>query len=1127
MSAFRPASAESPPATLEHPHEPTSREEFEEIFGSEIVAQADRVVRDAIDSTTQRRSFFRERDTIQACHRTSQREFELSVLEHPHFETMLLTLFREFPMVTLDQRGAITTPEMWDIERKMLALAGERTEEHIVPAELVDKALATRTWIASNSLPQEMVEHIQRENPSIKGPMLPVSEVVSMALRMGFEVYGAGMTWNRAGATGISDDLIGDPQEFLQAMNDSAAANKDWFQKPTLFVSDDWDSPEAKALAAHAEKTDQPVILAPRVGISDEQVDALIAATLSDKRVPVIEGTAGAGKSFTMKSVYEAYMAMGYDVMGAALGWSAAKVLSGSTGLPEKSCRALAGFLGSLKRAEARGTQFFTRPTLIIVDEAGMVGTRFMHDLLAITRRSRYPVKIVLTGDSLQVAPVDAGNAMEAIIHHHGTTRINTIRRQRQESHRTAVHRFSEQQSGKALYPFIHQEAIRWGKDKEDMFNQVVRDFISYRAAFPEKKALILALKNEDVTELNRRIRLVYKKAGFIEPNEVSLEITDGQRRWRAGFSVGDEVQIRANDQNLPVYYVPKPGTADLYDESTWEFKTTGVFNRNSGRIVGIRRAERPAGSYDFIVDLEGEDGASRVIVNSQTFKHESSRGMPMVHNFATTIYASQGMTVPKVLLVDSERMNFRLSYVGMSRHTESVDVYVNETDLHLRLDGILGKSPSRPTNRVNPDDIGVELGRYSRMEMLQTMALTWGQDSENLTATMYEIRARTQYRSYEEKQREEALRAKIVPGSLDEPVVDFVPEVNVNYPLVDLEKILRIPDPIGQAEFVRPSDTEANRKALPTYESPVRLKAESSLPDLPPVDDPDEGVFSKAASWLRGGPKARGPSRKAASSPAPVSRGGQKKPSSPFKEGSARLPSSVEEAQTLVGTVVKFFASATPRPEGLADLPFLPTPKSLGRVDEKGVLRFDGVPQTKAPEGVEIPSASDQFLSSGPGRLWWDVGRGGEPRVLARWTHGQVMARYSLDGKCVVGDGFPPVAFNPSPNEETPVHIVPGPREWLMMQEKYQEKFKDSPEKMPHLVWGAEDVDWKHIAGLIKSRPVVILRSRYDNDQIPWATDLHKELTQRWGLSVSVAPKIPDLDRGSAPAPRIRRPGP
>lgn len=1118
MAAFRPSTASPAPNSYDHPQDPTTRDELLEVFGEEVVLQSSRIMKDALNRVHQGRSFFRERDIIRAAERIAENEVEIKVLEHPYFKTMLQVLFREWTLVELDQRGTVTTPEMWEKERMMLSLAGEQTTDHLIPEDIVNNALATRTWIPATALPEPLVEAVGAQFPAAGDKMIEVRAVVSVANAMGFEVYGAGLSWNRQGATGLSDDQVGAPEEFVQAIDDSQAQGQDWFVKPTLFLSDDWDDPVAKELIERAKNSSQPVVMAPRTGISDEQAEAVIAATRTKERATVIEGKAGAGKSFTMKSVYEAYTAMGYDVMGAALGWSAAKVLSGSTGLPEKSCRALAGFLNSLKRAEARGAQFFTRPTLIIVDEAGMVGTRFMYDLLSITRRSHHPVKIILTGDSLQVAPVDAGNAMEAIIHHHGTTRIETIRRQRQESHREAVHQFSRRNSGQALYPFVQQEAIRWGKDKNDMFNRVVQDFVSYRAAFPEKKALILALKNDDVNELNRRIRLVYKKAGFIEPNEVSLEVTDGRRGWRSGFSVGDEVVLRSNDQNLPTYYVPEPGTADLYNEDTWQFKTTGVFNRNAGRIVGIRRAARPAGTYDFIIDLEGEEGPSRVIVNSQTFKHDEKPGMPMVHNFATTIYASQGQTVSKVLMLDSDMMNFRLAYVGMSRHTESVDVYLNETELHLRLDQTLGKSPSRPTGRINPDLVEVELGRYSRAEMLQTVALTWGQDSENLTATMYEIRARlgNKYESDEDVR----ARTRIRSTSPDDPVVDFIPSTNVSYPLVDIEKILSLPDPIDETEFVRPSDAEDNRKAVPTYESPVRIRAETGLPALPSSAAPDPGLFSKATGWISRRPRAKPPAPKPKTQTGSEA-AGHVKPQSPFhREGveasqGSSLQDSISGVERLVGKLADFLGSVTPKPKGIDALPFIPARQSLGRVDEKGVLRFDGVPQTKAPKGKVIPGASDEFLSTGPGRMWWDVGRGGEPRILARWDKGEVVARYSLDGKCVVGDGFPPVAFNPNPTPSTPVHIVPGPREWLMVQEMYQEKFKDSPAEMPHVVWGAQDADWKHIAGSIKDRKVVIIRSKHDEGQLPWAQDLHKELTSRWGLNAIIAPKVP------SPSPR------
>lgn len=1123
MAAFKPSSS-----TLAPPVEPRDRDDFVAEFGADLVIQCERIVHDAIVQVNRGRAYFRERDIVRSATKIANEELSEKVLRNQHFEPLLQFLFRAQPWVELDTRGTVTTPEMWQKEQSMLAMAGETSPTHVLPTPIVDEALATRGWVNPKSLPPEFLQRLLKEFPRANEKTPEVRIVVAAAEKFGYECYGVDLTWNRTGATSLPEANTGTAQEFLAAIEAEKAEGGSWFVKPVVFLCDDWSAPGASELARACQDAPYPVVQAGREGISDEQVDAVIAATLADskddqgkptsRRITVIEGTAGAGKSFTMKSVCEAYMAMGYEVMGAALGWSAAKVLSSSTGLPNKSCRAMEGFLRSMRRAQSSGAEFFMRPTLIIVDEAGMVGTRHMHDLLDMTRRSRFPVKIVLTGDSLQVAPVDAGNALEAIIAFHGTTRIDTIRRQKQESHRVAVKRFSDRRSGEALYPFLHQEALRWGEDKEAMFNMVVRDFVSYRAAFPEKKALVLALKNEDVTELNRRIRLVYKKAGFIESAEIRLDVTDGRAAWKAGFSIGDEVVLRSNDQDLPTYYIPTPGTADLYNEDTWEFKTTGVFNRNAGRIVGIRYSNDPPGSTDFIIDMEGDEPA-RVVVNSKKFKHESGRGMPMVHNFATTIYASQGQTVSKVLLIDSDRMNFRLSYVGMSRHTESADVYLNETDLHLRLDRMMGKSPSRPVGKVDPDTIGVELGRYSRSEMLQTVALAWGQDSANLTATIY-AQGKKLVKDVESSDPAELARVK--RGSAQDRVIDFIPDINVPYPMVDIEKILQLPDPIEESEFVRPSDVEENRASVPTHESPIRIAPNDALPSLKPLKQEGEGVFSKAVAWVR-----RNVPGAEEAPPAPRSRpqtaaqaAGHAKPTAAFHSKDGRNLDQAAPPPPPAGLLQKaadFVASFTPKPKGMANVPLLPLPAPLGRVED-GVLRFDNVPQTLAPvDGAPVPAPSDAFLASSDARTWWEAGRFGEPRVLARTPSGEVVARYALDGRCVVGEGFPPIAFAGKPSKETPIHIVPGPREWFLLQEIYAQKFKDDPSREPHVVWGAQDVDWKHVAQGMRGRKVVIVRSRHDEGQLPWAQALEAELSQRWGLDVTIVPKPPTAD---APPP-------
>jgi len=84
--------------------------------------------------------------------------------------------------------------------------------------------------------------------------------------------------------------------------------------------------------------------------------------------------------------------------------------------------------------------------------------------------------------------------------------------------------------------------------------------------------------------------------------------------------------------------------------------------------------------------------------------------------------------------MMDSPRIEFRLAYVGMSRHTDSVDIYLDETELHQRMDKMLGKSEPisaklkqhkrhQQKDRADAEVIPVQLGRYSRAEMLQTVA--------------------------------------------------------------------------------------------------------------------------------------------------------------------------------------------------------------------------------------------------------------------------------------------------------------------------------------------------------------------------------------------------------------------
>lgn len=1130
-----------PKVTLEEELTPSQVMEFE--FGRDLILQCQKIVADSIASVQKSKSFFKEKTILDRAKHKSQKDgLSEDVMAHPAFESMLSEFFYQHEFIALDGNETLTTPDHWNKESAIIHISGEETDDHVLDEDLVDRALRDRCWVNIKGLPATLVlAYRQKGWPEEKGGWLHTKPLVELAGEMGYEVFGAQLTWNRLWATGLMPQQCGTFAEFTDAILESERAQESWFVRPTVFLCDDWQHPDAKRFAEfvlnHSQMYDEKeLVLANRGGISDEQVAAVIAATFQERLVTVIEGTAGAGKSFTMKSVCEAYEQSGYQILGLAVSWTAAKVLGGSTGLPDENCRALEGVLIRMNNVFNQGTDYFEGPTLILVDEAGMVGVEQMYKLLHFVKRSKHKVKVVLTGDSLQVAPVDAGNALQAIIEFHGTTRIDAIRRQKQESHRSAVKRFSEQRSGEALFPFVHQEAVEWCEDLNDTIARIVQHYISYRNTFPDKKALVLAYTNKDVLDINRRIRQVYKKAGILEANEVEIEVTDGREKFKAGFSVGDEVVLRSNDANLATYFVPKPGEgAYVYDESTWRFKSNGVFNRNAGRIVGIRRARFPVGSFDFIIDLGGEL-PSRIMINSQQFRHQNG-AMPMVHNYGTTIYASQGQTVEKVFLMDAQQLDFRLSYVAMSRHTESVEIYLNQTDLHLRLDRELGKSSSKSTRGVDRQQLATQLGRYTRKEMLQEVAKVWGKDADNLTAVVFERWNRLGRPKNKNKPKDYAMLKR---SSKQDVVLDFIPETNVRYPLIDIAKILELPDPVGDGNFVRASDVELHRQAagqkspvevLPQVKTP-RFQTHKPLPIRQGMKMTPGTAWDGSADWMNGADELGLADEVKERLKKQAEKMQVEKPIHPFlleenevvkvdindvgaKTNAKRfgdlLGQLKEEALKLFKTDE---ANLNPKIKE-TQLPVLPLDPLVGAVLPDGTIDFSQVPQTRVPEGSTQTREPSIELLKQTRTLWWDVGRGQELRVLARdFATGEVLSRFDFKGACVVGDGYPPIVFNPTRRQDflPEMHIVPGVKEWFLMQEYYDKKYAERPSERPWVALGCPDADWglvlNHLKGPGKKvSKVVIVRSKYDEQQLPWALSLQNELRKRWKLDTDIVP--------------------
>lgn len=467
---------------------------------------------------------------------------------------------------------------------------------------------------------------------------------------------------------------------------------------------------QAKALAPEHMLSVEAVEaeLAQHLTMSEEQKEAVRHATLKPDQVSIIEGAAGAGKSFTLGTVKKLYEAAGYKVEGIALSWSASNVMSAEAKI--KDARAIEGFCRDI----ANGRVKLTNKTLLVIDEAGLVGSRHFAAIMDAVASSG--AKLIPTGDSRQLLPVAAGGALEALVHEIGSARIDTVRRQgghvrddqaayaSYQPMRDAVTQLSNGESAPALALYESLGAISIEESPEDQMLAAVEAWKKDRESSPGESQLILANDNATVRKLNNMIREYLKEKGEIGSDSVSLPTTDLRKTYEADFSVGDAIMFRANNKQL-----------NIQGDGT---RKQGVYNRTQGTITAI---EELNGVPHMTIALN-DGGHVNIECGPGGYWDKKTKAVPIQHAYATTIYASQGMTVHNVYLLDSLRMNARLAYVGASRHMKLLRIFAAKSALHEAMMAFRASDEYIPAAKV------------SRPELIQQMSKQWGLATDKTT---------------------------------------------------------------------------------------------------------------------------------------------------------------------------------------------------------------------------------------------------------------------------------------------------------------------------------------------------------------------------------------------------------
>jgi len=386
--------------------------------------------------------------------------------------------------------------------------------------------------------------------------------------------------------------------------------------------------------------------------LSDEQRRAIGHIT-GAARISAVVGFAGAGKSTMLAAAREAWEAEGYRVHGAALSGKAAEGLEESSGIQSRT-------LASWSRGWENERHQLGRGDVFVIDEAGMIGSRQLARFVG--EAEARGAKIVLVGDHEQLQAIGAGAPFRAITEEIGHAELSEIRRQRVDWQREASVDFATHRTAEGLAAYRDRGDIRFSADRDGARGEIVRDYLADRDARPEGSRVAMAHRRADVRAINDAIRAELQDRGELarasQPGEVGssgarvFQTNDGQRE----FAPGDRIVFLENNRDL------------------------GVKN---GMLGTVERVEdgRPGAGPMIIATLDGKGDSISVPMGDY---------QAIDHGYATTIHKNQGATVDRAFVMASGTMDRHLTYVAMTRHRDSAQLYAAQDDFTDRHAGRL-----------------------------------------------------------------------------------------------------------------------------------------------------------------------------------------------------------------------------------------------------------------------------------------------------------------------------------------------------------------------------------------------------------------------------------------------------
>ncbi|WP_371218720.1 AAA family ATPase [Orientia tsutsugamushi] len=352
--------------------------------------------------------------------------------------------------------------------------------------------------------------------------------------------------------------------------------------------------------------------------VSEEQKQALRHILLSTSGVRVLRGRAGTGKSYVLIKAHELATNRGQKVIGIA---PTHKVVSELRSKGYTEVYTVKGFLYNRKK-------IFMQDSLIVVDEAGMVGTKAYAELFRVVRNNN--CQLILAGDEKQLASIERGGIFEMLSNIFGSHVLVNIRRQSENWSREAAMKFAESHILSGITLLRQNNCVRFDNTWQDSMSKLIYNWSLSK--FKPHEKLVITVRNKDVDILNSSIRSLLKANGTLQGKEYRRSIAEMKEFYMAG----DRIVFQTSDKDLQI--------------QNSEFATLTSVSKN------------------------------KFIAKTDTGKEVSfdPSEIQFKHGYASTVYKVQGASIKDVYVLHNGASNISSSYVAMTRHIKSLKLYCN-----------------------------------------------------------------------------------------------------------------------------------------------------------------------------------------------------------------------------------------------------------------------------------------------------------------------------------------------------------------------------------------------------------------------------------------------------------------